>query len=398
MRAWKPVENERGLAVVTCIIFVLAFLVGVTAAVHRMGQADVNMARNYRSANQGLYAAEAGIKHAVAMINEAGVIDLKSDVIDKWPNAQAPFAASPNPMARQTSFAYQVTILEDDLYPPDPMLPRERNRALLTADGTGADDTLRTVFARIVRSGVPNAPPGAIYLATDSPTDARFNGNAFLVDGNDKYDGVQGPKLPVPGITTRNEANAEETRDSLNDVQKSNVQGLGYIAGPPPTPSVEPGAGPTAAQISQMIDDLLALPGVDTASCSANDGKINGSVVFGTVPAPQITYCNNHDGTTIRGNGNATGVGILIVERALVINGTLDFKGLILVRGTTEVTEVTGHAYVQGSLWTTDFNLTVGGSAVVQYSSQALALANQSGGGTGALPAPVVISAWRDEF
>ena len=67
------------------------------------------------------------------------------------------------------------------------------------------------------------------------------------------------------------------------------------------------------------------------------------------------------------------------------------------MRGTTHVTEVTGSATVWGSLWTTDFNLTVGGHADVQYSSQALAIANQAGGG-GALPAPVKIYSWRDVY
>ena len=50
------------------------------------------------------------------------------------------------------------------------------------------------------------------------------------------------------------------------------------------------------------------------------------------------------------------------------------------MRGKTSVeadTTVTGNATVYGSLWTSDLNLNVGGSAIVYYSTQALALADQ---------------------
>ena len=88
----------------------------------------------------------------------------------------------------------------------------------------------------------------------------------------------------------------------------------------------------------------------------------------------------------------------MIVENALNINGNFTFHGLIIVRGTTAVTDVTGSASIFGSIWTTDFNLTVGGHADIQYSSQALALAGNSGGGTNPLPAPVIVTSWLDKF
>ena len=385
MRTYVGEGDERGMAMAVCLC-ALAVLMGLTVAAQQMSRSDIRMAENYRSANQSLYAAEAGLRHAIAIINQVGVINLTSDVIDSWPNHRAPFSANPTPLTRAARFTYDVTIASDPYYPGNP------NRGVLTATGSGYNEALRAVVTRIVRSGVPNAPPGGLYLGTDAETNATFNGNAFRLDGNDKYDGVPGPKPPVPAIATRTPANAEEARSSLSAQQKGNVQGLGYVDDPL-TPSVAAAPGPTTAQISQMINDLLTLPHV-----TYSDQNVNGRVTFGTPEAPQITYFNNADGTTIRGAGDASGVGILIVEHALVIEGTFDFKGLVLVRGTTEVTEVTGHASVQGSLWTTDFNLTVGGSAVVQYSSQALELANLAGGGSGALPAPVVITAWRDEF
>ena len=176
------------------------------------------------------------------------------------------------------------------------------------------------------------------------------------------------------------------------------MQGLGYLAGPPTVPSITTfPAAPTVAQMNQFINDLLARPGV------VNDGsdKINGNTTYGTTAAPQITQLTNRGGVTIKGNGTVSGAGILIVEGDLTIQGNLDFKGLVLVRGRTNVqndpseTEVMGNARIWGSLWTQDFNFVVGGSAFVDYSTQALQLANQVGGG-GALPAPLQITSIAD--
>ena len=377
------INNERGIAMAICL-FVLAALSGLTVAALNMSRADIVTSRNYRGASQGLAAAEAGLDHAVQTINIVGVIDLHADIVNTW-SGGAPFGAAALP--EKESYSYAVTIDEDPYHATDV------NRGVLTSVGTGSDDTLRTVQAFIIKSDIPNAPPGAIYLAADNPTNATFTGTNFQVNGNDQnLDGTAGAGAAVPGITTRTEANAQETRNSLNGGQNNGVTGLGYIPGSPATPSVSAVNGPNPTQINQLITDLLARPGVVTNSSS----NIAGNQVFGTEAAPQITYLNNGSGVTM-GNGNVDGYGILIVENSLTLNGNLDFKGLVIVRGTTHMTEVTGSAQIWGSLWTTDFNLTVGGHADVQYSSQALAIANLAGGG-GALPAPVKIYSWRDVF
>ena len=81
----------------------------------------------------------------------------------------------------------------------------------------------------------------------------------------------------------------------------------------------------------------------------------------------------------------------MIVDGDLTVQGTLEFKGLVIVSGRTQVlgeTTATGHARLWGSLWTNDIRLVVGGDAFVQYSTQALQLANLASGGA-ALPAPM---------
>jgi hypothetical protein len=177
-----------------------------------------------------------------------------------------------------------------------------------------------------------------------------------------------------------------------------NVTGYGYNPGPPTVPSVQTSpVGPSQSQLNQIIDELLTRPFVECADHTINNSS---TCTYGTTEAPQITYLSNNGGTIVRGNGSINGAGILIVESNLTVQGTLDFKGLILVRGPTQIdydaeTSVSGTATLYGALWTTDLAFDVGGSAIVQYSTQALALADQSGGG-GALPAPVTIASLID--
>ena len=390
-RLFSTAKDERGFAMAIAI-FVLAVLISVTAAALRMSQADIFAARNYRSGSQALFAAEAGINHAIMIINQGGaggVTNLQNDAVNGW---SAIWGGSAKAMAQLTSYSYNVTLVQDaTIYPGDP------DRGVLTSIATGSDNSTRTVVARIRKSSLPASPPGAIYLATDNPTDSTFNGNAFSIDGNDwNMNNTAGPAPAVPGITTRNDANSTETRNSLNNPQKDNVTGLGFVPGSPSTPSVSTAQGMSSAQINQMITDLLALGPVP------HDGDIHGGEKLGDCsanpPTPQITYVGPGNGSTYMENGNASGCGIMIVENGITINGNFDFYGLVIVRGTTQVTDVTGHMSLHGTLWTTEVNFRDGGSSDIRYSSQALALANQAGGPTGGLPAPVVVTAWRDVY
>jgi hypothetical protein len=120
---------------------------------------------------------------------------------------------------------------------------------------------------------------------------------------------------------------------------------------------------------------------------------VTGNTTLGTVADPKITYYGGD--TTIKATGNASGAGILIVNGSLTLQGSLDFTGLIIVLGATNITSVTGNASVYGAIWTTDLSLEVGGSAAVRYSSPALALANSIPGLTqNILPQKVQVLAW----
>ena len=57
-----------------------------------------------------------------------------------------------------------------------------------------------TIVAHVRRSGIPAAPAGALYLATDANTNSTFNGNAFSIDGNDwNMNNTAGTAAAIPG-------------------------------------------------------------------------------------------------------------------------------------------------------------------------------------------------------
>jgi len=373
--------GQDGIALVLALLSMVTLLLAAATGM-LVGSAGMSAMRNYRGAGQVHFVAESGISEALQRINGTGVINIQNDVVNQW---TAVWGSSSHGFAPLSGFSYVVT--------PTATVGNTANAGRLMATGSGIESVKNIVVANVIRSNIPSTAPGAIYLASDQSTNATFTGNAFGVDGNDhNYTGGAGPGGPVPGISTRNDSNTQEAINSLSAVQKDNVTGYGYSNGPPIVPSIYTSpAAPSTAMLNAMINDILAKP----RPPDDNSTQINGNATYGTTAAPQITHFTGNGGVTIKANGNAQGAGIMIVEGNLTIQGNFNFKGLILVRGTTQVTDFTGNCTIYGSVWTEDIQLQVAGSAIVDYSTQALALANQvSGGGT--LPAPLKITSLVD--
>jgi hypothetical protein len=374
---------ERGLAM-AITLFALATLLMAAATASLIASADMHATRNYRAASQAHFVAESGISHVIQVVNGIGVVDFKNEIVDNWGTV---FGTASRDFGVD-GYRYSVAVFQDAADPS--------NRGYFRATGTGTDGSQNVVVARILRANIPNTAPGAVYLASQANTNATFNGDAWQVSGNDyNYTGGMGSASPVPGISTRTDANTQEAIDSLNNQQMNNVTGLGYQAGPPIVPSLATSpAAPTPDQLSEIVDTLLSQPNVVTN----NSSTLAGNQVFGLPQNPRITYFPQS--VTVKGTGTVSGAGIMIVDGDLDIKGDLNFKGLIIVRGKTSVTadsesQVTGNATLYGSLWTNDINLVVGGSAIIRYSTQALALANLTVV-TGALPAPVQVVSLAD--
>lgn len=389
-------RKQSGAALVMTMLILLVFLT-LGAGALLFSALDLKAATSDHTGHQAFFVAEAGIQRALNTINHVGVIDFTNDIANCWstcPGTRTPvWGSNPQVMSADfTSLQYSVQVVAD---PTDPT-----RKGTVTSTGLGKKNSRRKIRVTLVRGGI-GGTPGALYAAAEN-VNPQFSGNQFLVDGND-YDltatQVAGAS-PKPGISTRNDTATSSVTSALNSSQQNNVLGLGYVSNPP-TASVMTTSGPSLGDLYQLIDDLLAKPHVNWTS-----DKINGNDVLGTIASPQITYLTQSDVTVQPGaNGNASGAGILIADGSLTINGTLDFTGWIIVRGSTSIgtytnpdgTTASGDANILGSLWTGDFNINIGGNANILYSSAAMQLAGASGGGNSA-PAPMLVTSWQEVY
>jgi hypothetical protein len=178
---------------------------------------------------------------------------------------------------------------------------------------------------------------------------------------------------------------------TLGSSQLDNVTGLGYQATSPPVPSVMTSSwAPSTTQMQAYIEQF------DEVGCNqaGPTGSVGGNgAICGSTIDPATPSCCHSFGTVTIAAGTVEGSGVWIIEGDLEIAGTLDYAGLIIVKGNTITkkdpgTGVAGTGTIYGSLWSWDVQFTAGGSAMVAYSTNALTLANQVVGGQ-ALPTTV---------
>jgi len=369
--------DQSGMSLVFALLVVFSLL-SLTVASLLATTSDLKITSNYQTGMQALLTAQSGIEHAKEAVNELGVANnCQSEIVSNWSSV---FGTGSQTVVGYPLLSYSVTAVADAVDPT--------NYMVLRSTGQAPNESQRFVDARVKIDVVFS--PGAIYLPGDT-VQPNFNGNKFLVDGHDTdLNGTLHPATDVPGITTHSQAGADTVINALSGFQDDNVIGLGGM------PSVKMANGFTTPQLlNQITPAILASPGVVT------NPTLNGNNTFGTcnssTTTPQITHFTGDVNVT----GTLDGCGILVVDNSLTISGDTTFNGLIIVKGTTVIgknpsdTTVQGNTTIMGAIWTTDLQLTVGGSASVTFSTQALTIANTLVPG-GILKKRVKLIAWKD--
>jgi Tfp pilus assembly protein PilX len=358
-------KSNRGSSMVFALLIMLGVLALGVAGL-QAAASGLTLSNNYKTGVQAIQAAESGIVHAIGIMNNPGVLSFPESVVTPW-STLIGYSALTMP-GNQPGISYTVAPTAS---PPS---ATTNTSMWITSIGQGPGEATRTISAHLSLTGPFTC--GAIDLPS-SGINADFRGQAFTVDGNDYPMGSETPDPTLDttlGISTRAQTDADTIVTALNDNQEARVTGT---AVPNQVPSVAPCIGPTTNYVRDtLVQNILGQPSppvVTDPEGNGNRDNINGNLQIGSVAAPQITHFAGD--TTIKGTGNVTGAGILIVDGGLTITGSLSFTGLIIVRGATQITTVTGNASVYGAIWTTDLSLTVGGSAAVRYSSAALNLA-----------------------
>lgn len=195
------------------------------------------------------------------------------------------------------------------------------------------------------------------------------NGNAFLVDGHDHaatapYDTLTGAP-PAPAVVTKNAV----TDLSLAFNQQDNVYGEGGSA------SVQQSTftydfNAIYTQVSQMAD----------YSFTGSQSFTSSTPAYGSYTNPKVTVVNGN----LSCGGNWTGGGLLVVNGNLSMGGGCQFTGVVVCLGDVniagggpaDVAHILGGLIYQGTVVN---GSSVGGSANVYYSSEAVNAANSVG-------------------
>jgi PilX N-terminal len=384
-RTEVPPGHDRGfILVTTLLLLVLLLTLGAAATVYSVY--DLKSTSQYKTGNDAFYAAEAGLLHGLNAMNGVGVANYNYDIVQRWSSV---FSPNPRSIPGFAIMTYQVSVSADAT---DPI-----NKGTITAVGFGPNNSRRTVLAKLLKNGTGRGL-GALYLASDT-VNTSFSGNAFDINGNnhDQFGNLVSGGPVEPGIATRNDTATSSVVNSLNTNQKSDVQGTGFSLSPL-TPSVMTAAGPSVSDLNRIASEILA----NASTYSTNVTDLSGNMTLGTVGSPQITELTASQ-VKVHANGNVSGAGILIVDGSITINGNFDFTGWIIVKGSTVIndgteTDITGNATIEGSLWSGDVAVNVGGSAIVNYCQYCMSLVDQVPGATGYFPKAMTVVSWQEVY
>src|SRR3989442_8914513 len=215
--------SEAGIAMVISLFTLMVFIV-VCATSTLIAGSDIRATRDTRGGSQAHFVAESGIAEGLQRVNAAGVVNFQNDVVGQWATTWG--STAPRGFGPVSGYTYTVTAV------PSATDPTNGGRLIATANGR--ESAHNVVVANVVRSDIPSTAPGAIYLATDQATSTTFKGDNFKIDGNDHdMGGGNGPAPPVPGLSTRNDANRLQALSQLDAGQKDVIRGLSYSPAQP---------------------------------------------------------------------------------------------------------------------------------------------------------------------
>jgi hypothetical protein len=240
----------------------------------------------------------------------------------------------------------------------------------------GGDSIEHETRVLLRRRNVMPPVPSAVFI--NAPATFDFEGNAFLVDGNDtNLDGSGGDCDELPGIGVIDGGSQSNALAALAPQQRNNVQGQGGF------PSVSVLTDPP--DLEEIVDILSRnADRTYTGYTSVSGGTAS---TWGSLANPQITVIDGD--LHITGGGQAAGV--LVVKGDLTFPGTFRWDGVVIVMG--ENVSIRGTPDIYGSLMIQADNVfyEMAGNPGVRYSCEAL-LNNE---GLMALGLAMIVSWWE---
>lgn len=390
----RILKGSQGIALVLVIMVMVIFL-SITGASLLFSSLNLKTASNLKGATSAMHIADAGIQHGLALIPSGTTFPYTGETTIL------------NSYSFGYGYVYTVKAVND------PASTGGNTRAIMTSEASGPGTAGRKVKVYVGRSANSWVPPGAVYVpgASSSPVNFDPSGNAFTVTGNDtNYDNGSGAQPPIIGIASPMSSVVSNINNSLNtDSKRQRVTGLGYVAGPPVTPSVqETSVTFDVYEIAQkFINYPTAIKYLNGLHWTTTQCPSSNPCTLGTAATPQITYIK--EGTEhIHMEGYVNGSGVLVLEGRVHLRKEFNFDGLVIQLAPTTDSEdndenlkfeMRDNARIYGALLlgpnNQNLRFNLKNSSAVRYSSQAMNIVNAFWGSC-CLPKPAKVVAWHE--
>jgi type II secretory pathway pseudopilin PulG len=362
--------NERGFALVTCLLLIAMVLI-LSAIASQSITSDLKVAGTDRSMKQAFSIAESGTEEARARMSPVSTALITDGIpsSNTWETyigtlnrcQQMGYVSSNSSHFRYDSVSglnYTVKIAHKVNATGQVLRWGDTNEDGKYEESTTTGEPIYVITsigrnsgaAKSVRIEAARTPPITSISALYTKSNLVIKGNSTYISGNEG--GVNGPGVISKGSITENSS---------------------------PTIEGEPRTEPNSTKdidVGAMIDANKAKANFSLNSPGTMTGMNWGTPTAGATPQSPLA-CATDNVVYINGNvklaGGTTGCGMLMVDGNLELNGGFQWYGPILVRGSLSFTgggekNVTGGILAGGSGSVDD----IGGNAVILHSNSAL--------------------------
>ena len=309
-------DDQRGMVLYSSLL-ILSLLVAVGVGARVMLQSDFKLLANMRASMEAFYVAEAGIEWS-------------KDEIRKN------FSHPPILPSRAQSFSsgnFSVSFLS-----PTAVTSLVARIVVRSTGAVGSSS--QVVQAQVTKTY--DLADGAVSLR-GSANRVNFAGNPLLISGVD-YDPATGQAVAGskarPAISVPDEILQGLVEQGLSENQQSGNVGSGGG-----TSAIAESDFIPASAVVRFADGLCSSAQAVTTLVPSDGVLLLAGQTWGTRTSPQLRCVEGlaGPGDSVNLGGGVTGAGILVVRNAdLIVSGSLQWEGLIVVTGSNVSFKVTG--------------------------------------------------------
>jgi hypothetical protein len=240
------------------------------------------------------------------------------------------------------------------------------SQVTLTSFGTGPDNSQAIIQVTVIRVPIPTLP-GAITMPGPNVAFNAGSSNVSTYTGDATH-----PAVAVNSATGQSSV--------ISGIQgppdrSGSYQGMGYVPGHDPTPSVVnmvfPDPWGNIAQLQTLYQNLKGL--ADFTSTS------DPGFTLGSTPNPKLVVINGDLTMT----GGTTGAGILLVTGTLTFRGNITYDGILLVLGKgILIRDGAGNGVISGGIYVANIAGPDGNINTLADNIWGTPVWNTAGGGT----------------